>query len=212
MKILFFDTETNGLPKDWKASYTEVDNWPRVIQLAWIVVSITPELQVQTGPTNVHLVKPDGWLPGEFAEQHGLTLDRLEREGKPIAEVIELFQSDLVQCQAIGAHNLQFDHRITWAEVIRLGKEPNSGMIKLCTMMKSTGVCKIPGKRGFKWPTLAELHQFLFNKGFDGAHDAASDIEATVNCFGRLLHMGVFPEVVPSIVNNITETINDPFA
>ena len=33
---LFFDTETTGLPKRWNAPVTEVDNWPRLVQLAWI--------------------------------------------------------------------------------------------------------------------------------------------------------------------------------
>ena len=33
---LFFDTETTGLPKRWNAPVTDVDNWPRLVQLAWI--------------------------------------------------------------------------------------------------------------------------------------------------------------------------------
>ena len=32
---LIFDTETTGLPKDWKKPYTDTDNWPRAIQIAW---------------------------------------------------------------------------------------------------------------------------------------------------------------------------------
>lgn len=208
MKILFFDTETNGLPKDWKASYTEVDNWPRIIQLAWIVVTINALGVVERTEPKVHLIKPDGWLPSEFAEEHGLTLDLLEAEGKPIAEVLEQFSADLSECEAIGAHNLSFDHRITWAEVIRLGKEPQSGKIKICTMQKSTNVCKIPGKRGYKWPTLDELHRHFFQEGFDGAHDAANDIKATVDCFQCLLALGVFRELQP-VVN---ENVEDPFA
>ncbi len=34
---VFFDTETTGLPLNWKAPVTELENWPRLIQLAYIV-------------------------------------------------------------------------------------------------------------------------------------------------------------------------------
>ena len=33
---LLFDTETTGLPKNWKAPVTDVDNWPRLVQIAWL--------------------------------------------------------------------------------------------------------------------------------------------------------------------------------
>jgi len=33
---LFFDTETTGLPKKWKAPITDLDNWPRLVQLAYL--------------------------------------------------------------------------------------------------------------------------------------------------------------------------------
>ena len=32
---LIFDTETTGLPQNWKAPLTDFDNWPRCVQLAW---------------------------------------------------------------------------------------------------------------------------------------------------------------------------------
>ena len=34
---LFFDTETTGLPKNWKAPVTDTENWPRIVQIAWIL-------------------------------------------------------------------------------------------------------------------------------------------------------------------------------
>ena len=32
---LIFDTETTGLPRDYSAPITQLDNWPRLVQLAW---------------------------------------------------------------------------------------------------------------------------------------------------------------------------------
>jgi DNA polymerase III epsilon subunit-like protein len=37
MTIVFFDTETTGLPRDYNAPSSKLDNWPRLVQLAWIV-------------------------------------------------------------------------------------------------------------------------------------------------------------------------------
>ncbi|KAF0237889.1 MAG: DNA polymerase III subunit [Prolixibacteraceae bacterium] len=34
---LFFDTETTGLPKNWKAPVTDLNNWPRLVQLAYLL-------------------------------------------------------------------------------------------------------------------------------------------------------------------------------
>ena len=32
---LIFDTETTGLPKKFNAPITDLDNWPRCVQIAW---------------------------------------------------------------------------------------------------------------------------------------------------------------------------------
>ncbi len=34
---LFFDTETTGLPKVHGAPLTKLNNWPRMVQLAWLL-------------------------------------------------------------------------------------------------------------------------------------------------------------------------------
>ena len=57
---------------------------------------------------------------------------------------------------------------------------------KYCTMKLSTDYCKLPGKKGFKSPRLAELHQVLFGSDFVNAHNALADVEATARCFWEL--------------------------
>jgi len=65
-------------------------------------------------------------------------------------------------------------------------------MAKICTMMKSTSFCKIPGANGRpKWPKLEELYHKLFNKSFAGAHNALADVEACAECFYELVRLGV---------------------
>ena len=36
-RLFFFDTETTGLPRDWNAPLRDLDNWPRLVQLAWLL-------------------------------------------------------------------------------------------------------------------------------------------------------------------------------
>ena len=59
------------------------------------------------------------------------------------------------------------------------------------TMLASVDFCKIPGKFGFKWPKLMELHQKLFGCDFDNAHDSSADIAATEKCFWELKKRGI---------------------
>ena len=56
----------------------------------------------------------------------------------------------------------------------------------ICTMLSSVDYCALPGRYGYKWPSLSELHIKLFNKDFENAHDAMSDISATADCFFEL--------------------------
>lgn len=190
MNLLFFDCETIGLPKDYSASYEDVDNWPRIMSLAW-------SLSDHEGISHVeryHMIKPDGWeVPQDkFWTDNGYSTERSMAEGVDIDEVLQLFMTDIAQADILVAHNLNFDHRIVWAEIIRSGREPKSGMHKICTMMSSTKYANIPGKNGRpKWPKLFELHRVLFNADFEGAHDALADVIACRNCFYELLKRGV---------------------
>lgn len=191
MKILFIDTETNGLPIDYKASYTDVNNWPRVIALGWILADETGKILRESH----ELVLPNGWqVPTEeFWVKNGYRQDINQEKGIAIEVLLDALMEAKLEADLLVAHNLNFDHRIVWAEFIRSGKQPRSGMHKVCTMMKTTSVCKIPNtnRRGFKWPKLEELYEFLFKKKLGDAHQVSSDVTACMECFYKLVEMGV---------------------
>ena len=184
--FLFFDTETTGLPKDWKAPVTDVENWPRLVQLAWL----TYDANGKKLDGNANIVKPDGFeIPEHASKIHGITTERAWGEGEFLDLVLKEFYGRLEMATVIIGHNITFDANIVGAEFIR-AKLPaiNPKPARICTMMGSRSYCALPR---MKWPKLTELHQKLFGCAFEGAHDASSDIAATAKCFWKLVALGV---------------------
>ncbi len=186
---LFFDTETTGLPKNWKAPVTDLDNWPRLVQLAYFFFDAGGN-KVSGGD---FIIKPAGFtIPAEAARIHGITTERAEKEGKDLRAVLNDFQDAVGRAEYLVAHNMSFDEKIIGAEFLR-NKMPDSlpAKTKICTMQSSTGFCALPGPYGYKWPKLTELYFKLFQTGFEGEHDAAADVAATIKCFWELKRLGV---------------------
>ncbi|GAA4823900.1 3'-5' exonuclease [Algivirga pacifica] len=186
---LFFDTETTGLPKNWKAPMTDLDNWPRVIQLAWAMYD---ESGQKLGST-VDLIKPDGWVmpTGDFWIENGFSQEQNELEGIPIQEAVEKFIHQINESNYLVAHNMSYDQNVIGAEMLRLKLRAQKRPIKICTKDESTDYCKLPGPYGYKWPKLEELHTHLFGESFEGAHDALVDVEACARCFFELVNRQV---------------------
>ena len=181
---LFFDTETNGIPKNYKAPPSDLANWPRVIQLAWMICDESGE-EIKS---RCQLIKPDGWvIPKEkFWIENGYSTEKSESEGVGMVGELRKLASDIDRADMMVAHNLDFDTPIVSAEMIRYGVKASSRPNKFCTMKASTNICKIKGPYGYKWPKLEELHEYLFGCKFDGAHDALEDVRATARCFFEL--------------------------
>ena len=192
MKILFFDTETTGVPRNYNAPVTDTYNWPRLVQLGWI---ITNELGSVAKQRN-YIVKPDGFIiPQEAASVHGITTERARREGRDLDSVLYEFVYDLNSVDRIVGHNIDFDKHIVGAEFYRLGMDYSKifNLPYTCTMQSSINYCKLPPIRygEYKWPKLEELHIKLFGRTFCGAHDAGADIAATKDCYFELNRIGV---------------------
>jgi len=181
---LFFDTETTGVPRDWKAPVTKLSNWPRMVQIAWIL-SDDEGNQIESDD---FIIKPEGYtIPADVVRVHGITTERALREGDSLMEVLQTFHSLVNQADFLIAHNMNFDEKIIGAEFLRLGMQnPIPDKMRICTMESTTNFCAIPGRYGYKWPRLSELYYKLFKTEFEGAHNAAADITATSKCFWEL--------------------------
>ncbi len=192
---LIFDTETTGLPRDWKAPITDTDNWPRCIQLAWQLHNEWGVLVEQKD----YLVKPNGFdIPFDAEKIHGISTELAAEQGEELDFVLKEFDEALKKTKFLVGQNVTFDINIIGCELHR--QSLNTSFLDLeildtCTEVTAK-LCEIPGGRGgkFKLPTLTELHKYLFGEAFTDAHNASADVEATTKCFFELVRLHSFTQ------------------
>lgn len=186
---LFFDTETTGLPTNWNAPVTDLANWPRLIELAWLRY----DEQGRCIESQSVIVRPDGFsVPGEAAAVHGITTARAMAEGVALKTALGRFVRSVEASRLLIAHNIDFDEKIVGAEILRTGVDRRFFEVeRFCTMKESADFCAITRGIGFKWPTLLELHHRLFENRLDDTHIAGVDVQACANCFFEMKRRGI---------------------
>ena len=193
--FIIFDTETTGLPRDYNAPVTDLDNWPRCIQIAWQLHDEMGNLLEQED----YLVKPDGFdIPYDSEKIHGISTLLANEKGVEMSFVLERFNEALKKTKFVVGQNVGFDIKIMSAEFYRAKVDTllaTMPVLDTCTET-TANLVKIPGGRGgrYKLPTLTELHQYLFGIPFSEAHNATADVEATTRCFLELIRKEVFTE------------------
>ena len=212
---LIFDTETTGLPQNWKAPLTDFKNWPRCVQLAWQV----HDKQGKLVEVKNFIIKPEGYdIPFNAEKIHGISTDRANKQGMPLVKVLAEFVKDALKCKFVVGHNVSFDNSIVGCELLR--KDMTNILADfpaLDTKDDATNFCAIPGGRGgrFKWPKLTELHVKLFGEEFAEAHNASADVEATARCFLELVRLEVISSAKAGLtsdeLNKYKEINPNPF-
>ena len=190
---LIFDTETTGLPKNWRAPISDTDNWPRCVQLAWQVHDVMGNLI----ESKSYIVKPENFdIPFESEKIHGISTMLAEKEGVELDYILNEFNDSISKSKFIIGHNVNFDLNVIGCEFYRRNIPSNIGLtdvLDTCTELTAE-LCKLPGGRGgkLKLPTLTELHEYLFGSAFQEAHNASADVEATARCFLELIRIKNF--------------------
>lgn len=180
MKLLFVDTETTGLPKNWKAPATDIDNWPRVVEFAAIKILMGSLFR----ENHESILKPDGFsIPSEASAVHGLTTEIATAEGADRDSELRALYEDMEKADFICGHNVDYDVNCLKAEFVRL-ELPLIDYKTLDTMKQTRSLFS-------KWPKLAELYLAVKGEPMIDAHRAAADIAATYECFLWLVAHGV---------------------
>ena len=205
--VLFFDTETTGIPDrahKWDVDFME---YPHVVQMAWI-----HGCKVEN-----HIIRPDGWeIPQETVDVHGITTEYALEHGEPFASVVDMFIQDCHDAGLICGHNIHFDTGIVKANILReLGREyydandVETALYKgkrIDTMrptMKWVDARMANGR--LKFPNLGELYSRCFPGETFPAHDAIEDVKAVARCLPVILDLGLVELKVKEYPEETTE-------
>jgi DNA polymerase-3 subunit epsilon len=186
--VLFVDTETSGLPADWRRPYAEPGAWPHVAQIAWLLYGPDGELV----KTENHYVRPSDYdLSPASTQIHGLTRAFLHDKGKPRREVMQRLYDDLVRYQPlVVGHFLVLDFHMMGVSFHRSGlSNPivDLGLPTFCTMRLTERFMQ-PMRQ--QYLRLADLYQRQFGRPMLHQHDALADAEATAQCYFELQRTG----------------------
>ena len=188
MKVLVFDTETTGLPKEKNPSIYESSKWPHIIQLSYIVYDSDSNDLVELVDDYINIAF-DVNIDPESEKIHKISREML-KDGVPISVALAKFNLHANKCDLLVAHNVSFDKRMLMVEGIRSKIRMNISDT-YCTMKNSIELCKIEavsrtGEKYFKYPKLAELHYELFKKIPKNTHNALIDILICLRCFCKM--------------------------
>lgn len=198
---LFLDTETTGVPRRRSAPPAAIQQWPRLVQIAWALYGEAGNWLA----TEAHVVYPAEFaIPAAAIRIHGISTARAKSDGKPLGWVMERFLRAVGEYgRVLVGHNVAFDRNVIAAEMYRLGYPEDTvqkefcAMRQICLMTSTAAFCRLPGRFGRpKYPTLAELYRKLFGEEFRGCHSALADVEASARCFFRLRELGVVQPTV----------------
>ncbi len=193
--ILFYDTETTGLPLFNEPSDDPAQ--PRICQLAAMLTNDSGD------PFSMMsvLIEPNGWrVPDDVAAIHGITTEKCEAGGVPIKLALQAFEYMALGARVDVGHNVSFDNRMLRIEWKKAGRGVfadrwREERTRFCTMRKATPVINLPptekmmasGRKGPKSPSLPECMRYFFDEDFtDQAHDALADVIACKRVYFQL--------------------------
>ncbi|WP_017259298.1 3'-5' exonuclease [Pedobacter arcticus] len=184
--FLVIDTETSDLPKKWDAPYSTKNNWPHILQIAWIVYNQHGE---EVKRENHYLKPGDFKITKASIRIHSLTADFLQENGEERLAVFEKLQTDLSAYKPlIIAHFAELDFCMIGAEYYRLNlPHPLKDSSLFCTLKASATYVKNPT---FKFLKLNVFYKTLFKKRPENLHNALVDAELTAEIFFYLLKNG----------------------
>ena len=183
--LLFYDTETSGMPHWSMPSDDPVQ--PHIVQLAAALVGEKSRKTYQV----INLTsKPSGWvIDPNTTRIHGIDNFMAQDVGVSEKAVISCFCLMVDRADIHIAHNNNFDYRIIRIAIKRFIEPQAPGscdewkaMDKYCTMNNS--------QKKINQKSLANCYQFFTNKPLQGAHNAMIDVKACMRVYFGLQDLG----------------------
>lgn len=190
---LILDTETTGLINDNSIRVTKQnvidhsDNFPRIVQLAFMLVDINGNYDGET-----FYIKQSENIPKQAIKIHGITNEKCKKEGVDLEEALSALTVASSKVDDIVGHNIAFDYKVLHAEFVKAGipfslKKKN----KVDTMRLTSK--QLGHKYGFKISLYNSADKLFGNKKEWQAfkpnlkeHNAESDIIVTALIYNML--------------------------
>lgn len=148
--MIIFDTETTDL-----SPYNG-----QIAQLSY--VKLNEDREVEFAKNFYFAVE---YISDGASAVSGLTVEKLAElsGGKKFSNYAEEIYLDFAKEDIIVAHNLDFDRSFLLEEFKRLDKKTGlfQSSINFCTMEYYTDILKIPRYKGYKYPKLSEVIEYL---------------------------------------------------
>lgn len=175
-RILFYDTETTGMPLWDKPSSDK--GQPHILQVAaQLVDSDTRKTLAAIDLT----VRPDAWaIDPETIAIHGITEEHAKAVGVPETTAVLVLHNLWERANLRVGHVEAFDARIMRIALLRhgwgmsLADSWKAGPAE-CTSALAKPYVRPNGKHG---PKLSEAYRFFLGTDFQNAHTARADTEA----------------------------------
>jgi len=215
MKLLVYDTETDGLPPKGERFVNKgnLEHWPHIVQFSYVIYDTDSNKLVKTFDSIIKL-PPGVIISEENYSFHHISNKMSETKGKDVNVVLREFLTDCAKVDMLVGHNINFDYNMVKAEIMRNQAAYSAEDSKMlankrmyCTARETYGYCSIPainwkGEKYFKYPTLKELYEKLFNETPQNLHNSLNDVLITVRCVVRFrFNKDVNSEVKSLIVN-----------
>ena len=203
MRLLIFDTETTGLPKN-RNDASEPNNWPHIVSISWVIFdTITNNIVKQKS----YIIKPTYWeIPAESIAIHGITQKHAEDNGVNLGFAITEFMNE--DFESLVAHNIEFDKNVLLNAILWDLNQPYPIFpIQICTMKLSKDICQLPGKYGYKYPKLKELYHYAFGRMPDETrlHGSLYDVLILTEIIQKYLPLRA---AMGLVINSVKNTSN----
>ncbi|RKD92708.1 3'-5' exonuclease [Mangrovibacterium diazotrophicum] len=186
--ILFIDIETSDMPQRWNAPTKKVDEWPYILQVAWIVCRDNGELVKRE---NFYIAQPDLEQEEIISRLSGITPQEYQVMSANRKIVLNTLAADFqIYKPLIVGHFMDYIKRMLEVGFEREQINRNfQGLKKFCTMIRTERKnTHIFG--GKKYLGLHELYEHLFDKKLPAQKNANVDVEALMDCFFELVRRG----------------------
>lgn len=159
---LFINTETTGLPKKWDAELSDSKNWPRMVQLSWVVYDEF-ENKINFGD---YLTKPKGFIiPKKATEIHGISTKNAKENGADLLHVLNEINLQIDKAKFIVGYFINFNLNILGSELLRNKLEFNM-KDKNIICISENGALLFPSKKKYLRPAyvpIEKIYEKLFN-------------------------------------------------